>query len=520
MNYKVLYRKYRPDNFDNIIGQDYIIQTLINSVVSNNISHAYIFSGPRGTGKTSTAKVFAKSINCNSKGNKKPCGKCDFCLNFSENPDIIEIDAASNNGVDQIRELIDNVKLIPSNGKYKVYIIDEVHMLTPNAFNALLLTLEEPPSHVIFILATTNIENVPITILSRCQRFDFKKIDVDTLVLAMKNICKKEKISIEDDALREIAYLSDGGMRDSLSLLDQLSKQENKITLDIVENQIKTISNKSVDDLINLIEENKSDDIVAILDEFNKRSIDYKTLIKKIIDMMSIRAKNIKNTFKIDRLSFNDYKNMIFELSESITKVNINVDPYIILEMILLSYVNNNEKNTVDNIKMEKNIVENTPISENKTINKEVVNDYTDVINIRINNCFVNAKKEFLEEAKKMINKAFEKPNIDGKIKSIITDSTVVAASDKYIILSCASEHYADSANEFLLEFEKIINKENKSKYKVIFISEKRWNEEKNNYIVNLKNNKKYEMIEEKTTTSSTQPNISDVFDKSKVEIV
>ena len=175
MDYKVLYRKYRPDNFSSIVGQDYMVSILKNAIKTEKISHAYIFSGPRGTGKTSTAKVFAKAINCLNPTNEGPCNECDSCLHFKENADIIEIDAASNNGVDEIREIINNIKLAPAYSKYKVYIIDEVHMLSTSAFNALLLTLEEPPKHVVFILATTNIEAVPITILSRCQRFDFHK---------------------------------------------------------------------------------------------------------------------------------------------------------------------------------------------------------------------------------------------------------------------------------------------------------------------------------------------------------
>ena len=176
MAYKVLYRKYRPDDFSNIIGQDYTITMLKNSITTGKHAHAYIFTGPRGTGKTSSAKVFAKALNCENPNNGNPCNECSFCLGFKENPDIIEIDAASNNGVDEIRELINNIKLVPSSSRYKIYIIDEVHMLSDSAFNALLLTLEEPPEHVVFILATTDIQKVPITILSRCQRFDFKPI--------------------------------------------------------------------------------------------------------------------------------------------------------------------------------------------------------------------------------------------------------------------------------------------------------------------------------------------------------
>ncbi len=179
MNYKVLYRKYRPETFETLVGQDAIVRILKQSIIDNKISHAYIFSGPRGTGKTSTARILAKTINCQNNSEGVPCNKCENCLNFSTSPDIIEIDAASNNGVEEIRELINNIKLMPTSSKYKVYIIDEVHMLSQSAFNALLLTLEEPPEHVIFILATTNIESVPITILSRCQKLECDKNSED-----------------------------------------------------------------------------------------------------------------------------------------------------------------------------------------------------------------------------------------------------------------------------------------------------------------------------------------------------
>ncbi len=190
MNYKVLYRKYRPNNFETIIGQDYIVKTLKNSIVNNEISHAYIFSGPRGTGKTSTAKVFAKAINCLNPIDGSPCEKCEFCNNFVENPDVIEIDAASNNGVDQIRELKNKISIVPSKLKYKVYIIDEVHMLTNSAFNALLKTLEEPPSHVVFILATTEFYEVPETIVSRCQCYNFGRISLKSVETRLKFIAE------------------------------------------------------------------------------------------------------------------------------------------------------------------------------------------------------------------------------------------------------------------------------------------------------------------------------------------
>lgn len=519
MNYKVLYRKYRPTNFENIIGQEYIVKTLKNSIINNNISHAYIFSGPRGTGKTSTAKVFSKAINCIEHIDGSPCEKCEFCLNFVENPDIIEIDAASNNGVDEIRGLIDNIKLTPTNGKYKVYIIDEVHMLTTSAFNALLLTLEEPPAHAIFILATTNIENVPITILSRCQRFDFQKITIENLVSGLKKVCEKENISIDEEALTEIAYLSEGGMRDALSLLDQLSKNGQNISLDLVEKQIKTISQKGINQLIETIEKNDVENCLRLINEYRIRAIDYKTLIKKVIDICSFRAKNIKKTGRIVRLDFKDYKDLIINLSDCLTKININVEPYTIIEMILLEFFNVKTNNTesITMIKEENSKKIETNVQQTKVFESEIDNDF---INIRINNTFVNAQKVFLEEAKNVIDSCNNSVSIEGKIKSILIDSNVVAASDEYVILTCISDHAADNANKLLNEIEKSIKDSLNKKYKLVFISEERWQKEKSDYILNIKSNKKYEYIEEEVTEESTEPIINDIFDMSKVEII
>ncbi len=518
MAYKVLYRKYRPDNFENIIGQDYIIKTLKNSIISNNISHAYIFSGPRGTGKTSTAKVFSKAINCLNPKDGSPCGECEFCKNFKDNPDIIEIDAASNNGVDEIRALIDNVKLIPTNGKYKIYIIDEVHMLTISAFNALLLTLEEPPSHTIFILATTNIENVPITILSRCQRFDFQKIKVETLVDRLKEICKLENINISADALEEIASLSEGGMRDALSLLDQLSKNSDEITLDLIEKQIKTVSQKVVSELLDYIEENSPSKCLELINDFRVRAVDYKTLVKKIISIASKRAKNIKLTSKKRRLTFIDYKNMILALSDSLNKTNINVDSYTIMEMILLDFF---DQPNVEDIKKPVEI--NEKVEEPKIIKQE--NNFNpELIDIRVNNCFANAQKKYLESLKSKLQTLPITTNLDGKIKSILLDSSLVAASDKYMIFTMSNDHSVENANNLLNEIEDVINKEIKDNYKIIFLSENRWNNERNKYIANLKNKVKYELIEEKESCENNDQSeeniINDVFDINKVEII
>jgi len=376
------------------------------------------------------------------------------------------------------------------------------------------LTLEEPPSHAVFILATTNIENVPITILSRCQRFDFQKITIENIVDGLKNVANKEQIEIDDDALKEIAYLSEGGMRDALSLLDQLSKNKQKITLDIVENQIKTISQKSIGDLLTSIENNDIENTLERINEYRNRAIDYKTLIKKIIDIASIRAKNIKKTGKYIRLNFNDYKNMVINLSDCLSKINISVNPYTILEMILLEFLD------IEVIKNKEDFEKDNLESNEK---KEVINNFIDdnLIDIRINNCFVNAQKDFLEQTKTDVEYLSSSVNINGKIKSIIMDSNVVAASDEYIILTCINNHAAENANKLLNDIESLINSELKKKKKLIFISEDRWQKEKKDYILNIKLNKKYEYIPEKEVEESSNDSvINDIFDMSKVEII
>src|SRR5574344_103612 len=285
--HKALYRVYRPKTFEDVVGQEHIVKTLKNQIKNNNIGHAYLFSGTRGTGKTSTAKIFARAVNCLNPINEEPCNECEICVDTLNDKimDIVEIDAASNNSVDDIRELRESVKYTPSKAKYKVYIIDEVHMLSQGAFNALLKTLEEPPSYVIFILATTEPHKIPATILSRCQRFDFKRVSSKDIADRMSYICEKENIQAEDKALSLIARSSQGALRDALSILDQcMSFGNDKIEYNDV---IELLGTVNIDELFQLSQSIIDEDTkksFQILNEFIIWRKDIRNLINDLID--------------------------------------------------------------------------------------------------------------------------------------------------------------------------------------------------------------------------------------------
>ena len=386
MRYLALYRKYRPTNFSDVYGQDKVINVLKNEIVNDKISHAYLFSGPRGTGKTTTAKIIAKMVNCLNLKDGEPCNECSNCLNFSSNSDIVEIDAASNNGVDEIRELRDKVNLVPTNSKYKVYIIDEVHMLTTQAFNALLKTLEEPPSHVIFILATTEPYKVPLTVASRCQKFQFSKISNDEIVRRLEFIVNSENLSVDKEILIEIARLSDGGIRDAINMLDQLlSYRKDNITLDDVYdingsvsyvdlyNVIINILNNNVVDLINFVE--KIDSQGKSISKFIEELI---VFLKDILIYKNIESYNfdiVDKTEKVKTLSLkltndNIYM-MISQLNKVLNDIKISNNSLILFIVSLLKIINiigNNDNEIIKNKSASKKIDNDNIIDDKEEI--------------------------------------------------------------------------------------------------------------------------------------------------------
>ncbi|MBI5754371.1 DNA polymerase III subunit gamma/tau [Candidatus Peregrinibacteria bacterium] len=283
-----LYRKYRPHNFDNLVGQDHVKITLMNALKSGHVAHAYLFTGPRGTGKTSTARLMAKALNCqNLNDDFDPCNECEFCKEISDGRliDLIEIDAASNRGIDEVRDLKEKINFAPTRSKVKVYIIDEVHMMTKEAFNALLKTLEEPPSHAYFILATTEVHKIPETIISRCQRFDFKRITTKALMTRLSYIAQLEGIQAEDEALEAISKYVDGGLRDAIGLLEQLTV-ENMLSFEKVQDVLGISGLSMLENMYDVLMKNQTREALAIINELHVQGSDFRQFSHEFVDLL------------------------------------------------------------------------------------------------------------------------------------------------------------------------------------------------------------------------------------------
>ena len=544
--YQALYRKYRPKTLDDVYGQDVIVKIIKNSILNNQISHAYLFAGPRGTGKTSIAKIFAKIINCENPIDCKPCGECVSCTQ-KNNSDIIEIDAASNNGVDEIRELRNKVNLLPAYGKYKVYIIDEVHMLTQGAFNALLKTLEEPPAHVIFILATTDPHKVIETILSRCQRLDFKKISTEAIVENLSVIAEKEKINVDKEALIEIAKLADGGMRDSVGMLDQArAYTEGKITVNDIHDINGTLTETDLNKLLENIIDNKLDEILEKIEKYNDQGKNFVKLLEEFIDFVRniLLYKEAPKYFKERKQNIETYEQIapkitikeLFSIIETFNKYSFemknNNNSKLLFELAFIKIISDKnseivEKNEQKSEKLlklseknlqikEKNIknVENSPKNVEKSEEKQTKSEPSSPITLK--ESVTDDKK--IQNVKKIKDKLYsnieqikqiridntlakfnkkELKNIIPSLEllndllinpdyshaaSILLDGTLKAASDTNLIFVYKTKRLSDLFNENLIVLEETIAKILNKKYNLIATNLDEWEIIKNDF--------------------------------------
>lgn len=510
MAYQALYRKYRPTNFDEVVGQTHIIQTLKNAIVQNRIAHAYLFCGPRGTGKTSIAKIFAKTLNCTN-SQDAPCGVCENCKMAANgsHPDIIEIDAASNNGVDEVRNLIDKVKYAPMQGKYKIYIIDEVHMMTSGAFNALLKTIEEPPAHVIFIFATTEPNKVLPTIISRCQRFDFNKVSMHDIKYRLSVVCKNEGIEIDENGLTLIAQLADGGMRDALSILDQcVAYCSSHIDVNDIHKIYGVVTSEDIGKLFYSVYKKDVDSFVKDIQKYSDMGMDIKRLTADFIHMLKdslildysenstlvsdMNKDMIRKYFKLAPINFR-IKGME-ELMDTYNKYTYASNALDYLEASLLKISSYSYESKTHIIDSDHNDFKEAEEEENYETSYDDTSDDSDIIEKNTqkddNNGALekseisDVSRETLKQSENTNNKIIlndefviqllvgatkMERSIDtnkfnnigqfisslefGKYAATLRNSSIMASGSNYIVVCVSSEIFAKQINEFELNY-------------------------------------------------------------------
>lgn len=510
MAYQALYRKYRPTNFDEVVGQTHIIQTLKNAIVQNRIAHAYLFCGPRGTGKTSIAKIFAKTLNCTN-SQDAPCGVCENCKMAANgsHPDIIEIDAASNNGVDEVRNLIDKVKYAPMQGKYKIYIIDEVHMMTSGAFNALLKTIEEPPAHVIFIFATTEPNKVLPTIISRCQRFDFNKVSIHDIKYRLSVVCKNEGIEIDENGLTLIAQLADGGMRDALSILDQcVAYCSSHIDVNDIRKIYGVVTSEDIGKLFYSVYKKDVDSFVKDIQKYSDMGMDIKRLTADFIHMLKdslildysenstlvsdMNKDMIRKYFKLAPINFRI--KCMEELMDTYNKYTYASNALDYLEASLLKISSYSYESKTHIIDSDYNDFKEIEDEENYETSYDDTSDNSDIIEKNIqkddNNRVLekfeisDVSRETLKQSENTNNKIIlndefviqllvgatkMERSIDtnkfnnigqfisslefGKYAATLRNSSIMASGSNYIVVCVSNEIFAKQINEFELNY-------------------------------------------------------------------
>ena len=520
MKYQALYRKYRPKTFDDVYGQQIVVQTLKNVIKNNKLTHAYLFVGPRGTGKTSIAKIFAKTINCLHPEDGLSCEKCDICIsnNSNENVDIIEMDAASNNGVDEIREIRNHITLLPTVSKYKIYIIDEVHMLTTGAFNALLKTLEEPPEHIIFILATTEPHKIPLTIMSRCQSFEFKPIPVAIIKERLKYICAQENINIDDKSLNLIAEESNGGLRDAVSMLDQLNayadgniKYEDVLLLNgrINDDEIEKFMTEMVNDDLN--------SVFTKIESWQEEGKNFIYICEDFIRFLRnelIKFKLENNSNIVNLIGENKTIEVIMILNKISNDMKISKDKKVLFDVTIINITNmlknkqmfENNTYTSKNIKIENKTPEKVEIKEEKPQTMEVpikeTKNYTlydELMNIRLNNTLgIADKKSKIEYENAVENLKNDISDLNKlKIINLLDDTKITAGSKDGIILTTDSDNILHDLYDNMELLEESLESLLGKKVKVCILLDELWNKKRIIYVEKIKNKEKIDIIDE-----------------------